>query len=299
MREPPTTTPCAQVAANPTSWGVPAHRPEGPGRDGRRGYAPRPVEPFEFNARLTHREDLTESLCIFRVRPEHGPPPEFVPGQFVQLALPETVGGRVSWVRRSYSIASAPGLPELEIYFQIVTGGAFSELFRPLGPGARLWLGPRAHGHFTLLPVTRGADVVAIATGTGLAPFVSMLRHHADDPPWGRFCLLHGARRAAELGYRDWLEGRAAADPRLRYVPSVTREPEGSGWRGERGRLQHLLAPERFAAHAGFELDPARCHVLLCGNPAMLDEVQGDLVARGFRAYSRREGGNLHLERFW
>lgn len=263
------------------------------------GYAPRPVEPLEFNARLTHREDLTESLCIFRVRPESGPPPDFEPGQFVQLALPETVGGRASWVRRSYSIASPPGLPELEIYFQIVAGGAFSELFRPLAPGARLWLGPRAHGHFTLAPVPVGADVVALATGTGLAPFVAMLRHHAGSPPWNRFCLLHGVRLAAELGYRELLERLAAADPRLRYVPSVTREPAGSPWRGERGRLQHLLEPGTFAARAGFELDPTRCHVLLCGNPSMIDEVQRDLVARGFRPHSRRGGGNLHFERFW
>ena len=254
---------------------------------------------LEPNARLLHREDLTPSLCILRVAPESGSVPPFEPGQFFQLGLPEHGGEHASWIRRSYSIASPPGLPYLEVYLQIVDGGAFSELARELKPGARLWLGPRAHGNFTLEHVPPGADIIAVATGTGLAPFRSMLAHHAESAPWRRFVLMHGARLAAELGYRAEFEARAARDEAFRYLPTVTREPEASPWRGLRGRVPALLEPDAFERLVGFPLQPAQCHVMLCGNPRMIEDVRDALVPRGFEPWSRRTGGNLHFERYW
>lgn len=257
------------------------------------------------NARILAREDLTDSLRVVRVAPLEGPPPDFEPGQFVQLGLPEGSAGHAGhagharWIRRSYSIASPPGLPHLEFCIQLVEGGAFSQLLRPLQPGARLWMDDRAHGRFTLDGVQPGEDVVALATGTGVAPFLSMLRCHERDPPWRRFALVHGVRLACELGFRGSFEERAARDPRFIYVPTVTREPEGAAWNGRRGRVQALLEPEVFAAAAGFELDPATSHVFLCGNPAMIDAVRALLIARGFRPHLRTAAGNLHYERYW
>ena len=152
-----------------------------------------------------------------------------------------------------------------------------------------------------------GSDLALIATGTGLAPFMSMLRAAPVGQPspasparrWRRCVLVHGARNATELGYRAELTARAAADPDFTYLPLVTREPEGPGWTGLRGRVQSLLEGDTWTAQVGAPLDPATWHVFLCGNPAMIDDVDRRLGARGFRHHSKRQPGTLHFERYW
>jgi ferredoxin--NADP+ reductase len=83
------------------------------------------------------------------------------------------------------------------------------------------------------------------------------------------------------------------------YLPMVTREPSDSAWEGLRGRVGEALEPARFPTLAGFELDPASCHVFLCGNPSMVEEVEASLAGRGFRKHTRHHPGTLHLEKYW
>jgi ferredoxin/flavodoxin---NADP+ reductase len=138
-----------------------------------------------------------------------------------------------------------------------------------------------------------------ISTGTAIAPCVSMLRTHRDAPPWRRAVVMNGVRVARDLGYRAELAAQAARDTRLVYLPMATREPADSGWEGLRIRVTDAMAPDRFRALAGFDLDPGATHVYVSGNPNMIGEVEPLLVARGFHKHTPRHPGNLHLEKYW
>lgn len=232
-----------------------------------------------------------------RVEPRGWTLPPFEPGQWATLGLPDPEGAG-KFLKRVYSIASAPGQPHLEFYIQLVKEGGFTTRLWHLHPGDALWVAPNIAGFFTLEPVPAGADLALVATGTGLAPFVSMLRH----PPccrWRRCVVVHGARNVSELGYRDELTARAAGDPSLTYLPLVTREPEGAAWTGLRGRVQSVLEGDAWARAVGAPLDPASWHVFLCGNPEMIDDLDARLKALGFTHHRRSAPGNLHFERYW
>lgn len=265
-----------------------------------------------LNATLIERDDLAPHLAIVRVRPEVGGIEPFEPGQFVQIGLPkhvdppEVAGGRARLHKRSYSIASSPlEREQVELYLNRVDGGRFTPELWSLRPGDRLWMDPQPKGIFTLGNLPRDARLVLVATGTGLAPYVSMLRRwpaSTAEPRWSRAVVIHGVRHPEELGYRSEIEARARTDPRVTYVPIVSRPLEGttgSTWSGLVGRVQRVLEPEAFRAATGETLAPDRHHVFLCGNPDMIRDVRAQLEPLGFRLDTAREPGALHLEKYW
>ena len=254
------------------------------------------------NATITFRQDITDDLAVIRVK--HDESVDFVPGQYAELAIPEPVangeeGTKVA--RRAYSIASAPSQSrdELEFFIVLVNGGAVTPKLWEQSVGGRVWLNPKVKGKFTLADIPAGKDLIFVATGTGLAPFMSMIREFAENPPWRKAVVVHCTRLAKDLGYREELEERCKADPRLVYLPTVTREPEGSDWHGARGRVQPLFEPARFKELTGVTLDPNECQVMLCGNPDMILSLQDHLVGLGFKAHSKKNPGQIHYERYW
>ena len=136
-----------------------------------------------------------------------------------------------------------------------------------------------------------------MATGTGIAPFISMLR---ADTPWQRFenvVLVHAVRHAPELVYRDEVDrARAKHGPRFLYVPIVSREDAPHALRG---RIPALLTDGRLEGAAGLKLAPAGSQVMLCGNPQMLKDAAAVLMARGMRKNRRRTPGQITVESFW
>ncbi|MBI5362229.1 MAG: ferredoxin--NADP reductase [Planctomycetes bacterium] len=266
--------------------------------------------PDPWNAVLVAREDLGPRLAVFRVRPDTGAVADFEPGQFVQIGLPMDAStplqgpgaarpGRVRMHKRSYSIASAPvSRAEVELYVARVDSGRFTPILWAMRPGDRLWLDPEPKGFFTLARVPAERDLVLVATGTGLAPYVSMLRHHAGSERWRRAVVIHGVRRPDELGYRAELAARAARDPHFAYVPVVSRPEPADAWKGLTGRVQVALEPDRLRA-LGVELDPARTHVFLCGNPEMIRDVRALLEPLGYRPDALETPGSLHFEKYW
>jgi ferredoxin--NADP+ reductase len=266
------------------------------------------VDRPECNAVVVGRRDLTDGLATLRVAPVGAAVPEFAPGQFVQLGLPCGAAGALerSIEKRAYSIASTPTDKEgFELLIALVPGGGLTPALWTLKAGDPCWLDPTPLGSFTLEHVPPGRDLVLVATGTGIVPYVSMLRSYARGRPlhrpdrWRRCAVVHGVRRAADLAYGDELRTLCNADPSLCYLPTVSREPEDSAWSGLRGRVQAVLDGEVYRASAGIELRPETCHVFLCGNPNMIDELRASLVLRGFKPGSARRGGNLHTERYW
>lgn len=260
----------------------------------------------EFNATLSYRSDLNRRLSIVRVSPDGGRVPEFEPGQFAVLALPPPPEARQGpdkrrrLIRRAYSIASAPGVSDyLEFYIVLVDDGTLTPMLWTAGPGDRLWLDPRIAGKFTLRDVPADRDLVMVATGTGLGPYMSMLRHYRGRSRWRRFVLIHSAQAQADLGYRDELERIGREDATVRYLPTLTREPPDSAWSGLRGRVQTLLDDRAYERLVGSPLSPEQCHVFLCGHPEMIESVEQILRHRGFRTHSPQNPGQIHYERYW
>lgn len=252
----------------------------------------------EYNASIVRREDLHPGLFHLWVAPDGGDYPPFEPGQYVSIG--HRAGDDGPLVKRTYSIgSSARQRGSLELFIVHVDDGEFTSWLARQPVGARLWLSPRASGGFTLDGFTAGSDLVLVATGTGVAPYISMYRTRRESPPWRRIVLVHGARLVADLGYRRELEAVAQRDADFFYVPLVTREPRSGGWTGRRGRVQSVLESPTFEDITGFALDPRECHVFLCGNPGMVDDLEASLERRGFCKHTPAHPGNLHLEKYW
>jgi len=263
-----------------------------------------------LNAEVVYRHQLSEDLAILRVRPDEGEVPAFVPGQFCTLGLPmrdeadQVVmrDGKVRLVRRAYSIASSADEKRyLEFYVVLVPEGTLSPQLFAMHKGDRLYLDRRISGTFTLETVEPDKDVIMVATGTGIAPFISMLRTYRSrgEKRWQRCMVIHGVRLAADLGYDEELRHIASEDPSVIYVPTATREPADSTWQGLRGRVQKALEMSTYQELVGSLLAPQTCHVMLCGNPEMIKAVCEMLEVRGFTIHSKQKPGNLHFERYW
>lgn len=271
-----------------------------------------PVDPQ--NAEVVDRENLTDALAIMRVKYRDQEVPDFQPGQFATLGLPAREEDQPpdgaqrrprkgpKLVRRAYSIASPPSEKRfIEFYIVRVDGGALTPQLLELKSGDRLFMNPRITGHFTLDGVPDGKTLVMVSTGTGLAPFVSMYQHYRGEPNrWKKMVIIHGTRLAADLGYREQLEEWAAEDERLIYVPLCTREPDSSDWKGLRGRVHTALEHHLFEKHVGYPLSPDDAHIFLCGNPAMINQCEVELMERGFSVKEpKNPEGTIHFERYW
>ncbi|MGH8697584.1 MAG: ferredoxin--NADP reductase, partial [Burkholderiales bacterium] len=141
------------------------------------------------------------------------------------------------------------------------------------------------------------ANLWLMATGTGLAPFLSMLK---TEQPWQRFrqiVLVHAVRQAAELTYRETVESFRARHPeQFRCVSFVSRESHSGSLPG---RIPQAIEDERLERAAGLELSARASQVMLCGNPDMVTDVVAALKARGMKRHRRREPGHVAVEPYW
>jgi len=231
----------------------------------------------QYNATLVRREDHSAELASFWVKLDGDPVP-FEAGQYMTAGV--FADGRL-W-QRPYSVASAPrvaGTDGYELYVRLVPVIRFTTLLWRLTEGARMRLiGPK--GRFMLEPDDHRIHLY-VSTGTGIAPFVAMIRETQLARKPRKTVVLHGVSFAEELGYRDVLEAmeRDATYP-LRYVPTVSRpqDPRNAGWAGRAGRAEAVVAD---VCH-DLRLAADRTVVYICGNPEMILNVEGVLVRRGF-----------------
>ena len=225
------------------------------------------------------------------------PPVAFTAGQFARLALPAPAGSKEPMIGRPYSFVNPPSRKPHEFYFIILPDGPLSPRLAQLDAGASVWLAPRANGFFTIAETAEAPSLWCLSTGTGIGPFLSMLR---TDDPWTKFervVLVHSVRHADELTYREEIAGivreRSGA---FDYVPMVSREAHPDVLPG---RITNAIADGRLEARVGLSLTPENAHAMLCGNPAMVDDVQKVLATRGMRRHRRREPGHVTVETYW
>ena len=217
-----------------------------------------------YNATLIKRVDQHESLAYFWVRFDEEPTP-FEPGQYMTIGV--FVDGKI--VQRPYSVASAPGVAGdtgYEFYMRLVVGGTFTPLLWDLPVGHRMrMIGPK--GKFLLVPDDDRAHLF-VSSGTGNAPFVSMMRDALGAGRPRRAIFLNGVSHERDLGYRELVAGwEASGEYPVKFVPTISRpdDPSNAGWTGRTGRVETIVAP----VMREFGLAPADTIAYLCGNPDM------------------------------
>ena len=230
----------------------------------------------------------TEGLFSLKVE---APRLAFEAGQFVRIAL-EIGGERIA---RPFSFVNPPQDPVLEFYGIVVPQGPLSPRLERLAAGDRLYVASNPAGFLVLSEVPHAETLWLVSTGTGIAPYLSILR---TDAPWARFrnvVLVHAVRHARELVYRETISSFATR-PSFRHVSFVSREPHAGSLAG---RIPAAIRDGRLEAAAGVALDAASSHVMLCGNPQMLKDATAALAERGMRKHRRRNPGHITVESFW
>jgi len=223
----------------------------------------------------------------------------FAAGQYARLGLRDANG--MIW--RAYSMTSPPSSDTLEFYGVLVPGGLFTTQLKEIRAGSRIYLERQVYGFMTPDRFTDGRDLWMIGTGTGIGPFLSMLR---DPYVWTHFenlVLVHGARRASELSYADELATLATQPPvatsaRLQVLRTVTRDPVAPPSL-LRGRVTQLLEDGTLEKAAGLPLAPEHARVMMCGNPEMIEDLRKLLHQREMRPCRRAAPGQFVTENYW
>lgn len=259
---------------------------------------------------IAHREDLTPDLAILRIQPDDSSlVPDFKPGQFITLGLKLDGDDRIT--NRAYSLSSPPEEKRyFELYIKWATEpvpGKFTTALFNMKVGDRLyWRKPA--GAFTM--EDKKADgtpddraLVLVASGTGLAPFVSYVLHLKAIGSKRKVAVLHGARSTKELGYRDVFENMAKEDPNFIYLPTVSRpnDPASQGWAGHTGRVESLLVPNGYRSELekalGHRITPESTFFHVCGYQGTIDSVIAILQPLGFVSNrNRRKDGSFDIK---
>lgn len=211
----------------------------------------------------------------------------FSSGQFVMLGL--MVEGRP--LMRAYSIASASWEDHLDFFSIKVADGPLTSRLQHLQPGDELLVGRKPTGTLLIDDLHPGRTLLLLGTGTGLAPWLSVIRDPATYERFEHVVVAHGVRQVRDLAYTDELQhGLAQHDllgdmvrQQLHYYPAVTREPFR-----HQGRLTQLLDSGQLCADLGLPpLDARHDRAMICGSPTVLADIRALLDARGFTAAPR------------
>jgi ferredoxin--NADP+ reductase len=242
---------------------------------------------------VTHWNDR-----LFSFRTERDPSFRYENGHFTMVGL--EVDGRPAL--RAYSIASANYEDQLEFLSIKVPDGLLTSRLQNIAVGDEVLLGTKPVGSLTLTDLHPGRHLYLLATGTGLAPFMAIVRDPDAYARYEKVILVHGVRRVSDLAYRHYLTEELpdheylgdCVRKQFLYFPTVTREPFVN-----QGRITTLLQSGELEARLGLpELNPAEDRAMICGSVEMLRDLSALLDARGFTASpSQGVAGDYVIER--
>ncbi|MBE7929166.1 ferredoxin--NADP reductase [Pseudomonas saudiphocaensis] len=247
--------------------------------------------------RLLEVQTLTPTL--FTLRTTRDPGFRFTAGQFARLGVRKP-SGSIVW--RAYSMVSAPHDEFLDFFSIVVPDGEFTSELSRLKVGDELLIDKQAFGFLTLDRFPDGRDLWLLATGTGLAPFLSILQGFEAWERFERIILVYSVREARELAYqpliaelpqREYLEGLGH---KLTYLPVVTREQVPGALNG---RITRLIENGELERAAGLILTPEHSRIMLCGNPQMIEDTRQVLKARDLNLALTRKPGQVAVENYW
>lgn len=238
---------------------------------------------------VASRKVWSKGLFTLGIRaPEVG---HFEPGQFLQLGMEQPDGH----LHRPYSVASPHG-EVLEFFIVLVEDGRLTPHLWKMDVGDAIDVSIKAAGSFTLKHCPAASVLWLIGTGTGLAPYIAILRTQAAWSMYHKIVVVHGVRHAADLAYQEELaDHKAKYGERFDYIPVVSREEVDGALSG---RITTCITNGALETAAGQAFSPDCC-VMMCGNPDMLNETELLLGERGIRKHKAKEPGQIVVERYW
>jgi ferredoxin--NADP+ reductase len=220
-----------------------------------------------YNAEIVFRRDVTENLCILKILPAGGVP-HFRSGQYLTIGLEQADSGKL--LQRAYSVASSPSEKDgFEFFIAKVEDGQLTPQLFHLQPGDRLFVAKKVVGTFVLPDTELPKHLIFVATGTGIAPYVSMIRSG----------LLDSGVERVDVVYTQ-----------IHFWPVVSRDPENP--RFTRGHVQAVVL-EKLPIVAN------ETRVYLCGNPGMITDLTEALQVKGLVLHSPKIPGNIIVENYW
>lgn len=265
----------------------------------------------DYNATVIKKDFLSEDLCLLTVKPDFEIA-DFKPGQFTILGLkarekryanspdPKSYNDPEKIIKKAYSILSSPAQERyLEFYLALVHEGELTPRLFSLESGDRLFVGEKITGKFTLDNIPPEKNLLMISTGTGLAPFMSMVRTHLVCGGPRKFVILHGARYSYDLGFYSELSVLSSGCKNLHYIPCISRPQNDPNWGGPKGRVTEVIKTGLVEEWTRLKLAPENFDVLLCGNPAMIEEMIRYLESLGFKLNKANQPGHIYKEEFW
>lgn len=234
---------------------------------------------------------------LFSFRTTRAPSFRFRSGQFIMMGL-EAEGRPLV---RAYSLASAHYEDELEFFSIKVPDGPLTSRLQGVGVGDSVLVGRKPTGTLLVDNLREGRNLFLLGTGTGLAPFLSIIKDPETYERFERVVVVHGCRWARELAYGDFIANDLPNDEfvgesvrgKLVYYPTVTREP----FRNQ-GRISLMLTSGKLTDDLGLPtIDPRTDRFMLCGSPAMLADIRAILEARGFDEGNHGEPGAYVIEK--
>ena len=201
-------------------------------------------------------------------------------------------------IKRAYSIASSSTDEYIEFYISVVRSGSLTPRLFNLEIGQRIYMSQKPTGMFTLEQVSEDQNVVLIATGTGVAPYMSMLRTDALHRK-GNIVVVQGASNSWDLGYFSELKLLDSMFKKFTYYPTITEpEKEPVGWSGDTRFIQSIWEDKNFHEKIKFEPKPENTHIFLCGNPNMIHSMKEVLYGQQYKDHTKKNRGKYMLRSF-
>lgn len=244
-----------------------------------------------LDAKVTNRTDWNDHL--FSLSFTCAEFPQFKAGQFTKLGL--EVDGTV--LSRPYSLVNGPEAQELEVLAVPVESGLLSPQLHKLQVGDTLKVMSPATGFLVLDEVPKSRDLWLIATGTGVGPFLSILSTEQVWTTYENIILVYGVRYESDIAYMELIDNVSKQyTDRFCFVPIVSRESKAGRLRGH---IPELLKTSCIEQQAGLDINAVHSQVMLCGNPAMIEDALHVLGELGLTKHLRRSPGQISLERYW
>ena len=242
-----------------------------------------------LSGKVVEKTQWNERLFSLRIQADFN---DFLPGQFVRVAL-DIDGERVA---RPYSLVNTPEDDLLEIYFNIVPEGPLSPKLAELGVGDEIFVTSKANGFLTVDEVPECKHLWLFATGTGVGPFLSILKNQTTWQRFEKIVLAYSVRDSSELTYREQIADIEEKHvEQFVFVPVITREKvDGT----VNQRISVSLEDGSLEDRTGITINQTDSHIMMCGNSAMISDVTERLEERGLRKHRRREPGHITTEKY-
>lgn len=248
--------------------------------------------------KITYLKQWTDHLFTFKTSRHEGF--KFIPGQFARLGVNKE-DGTIVW--RPYSVVSADYDEELEFYSIVVPDGEFTQRLKNLKVGDQIYVDKTNYGLLTTDRFENGKHLWFLSTGTGLAPFISIMYDFHIWEQYEKVILVHCVRSKEELAYQELINSffthefyADVVKDKLIYIKMATRDNDGADLYG---RITDLIKNNELEQYINLPINVDDSRIMICGNPQMVDDTRKILAERGLTISRRGKPGNMAVENYW